>query len=144
MDYQMNAVAQDSSFWAELEEIDCPCQGDGWANINDEWGECPIHFHGQLHPESRDLLLDDPKVLAEAERQSTLSWRLEKARHDLNELQVKVRHAQYNIHLLELEKVNRTATTKMEVVKMPENCYPTVQMKAVRPEEFDFSDTFKD
>jgi hypothetical protein len=125
MDIAMNDVVQDNSFWAELEEIDCPCQGEGWANIDDEWEACPMHFHGQLHPESRELLLDDPQLLAKSERDSILNWRIEEAKEKLSELQMQLRQAQYNLHLLELEKINKT---------------PTVQMKAVRLEQLTLED----
>ncbi len=123
----------DTEFWSELEEIDCPCQGSGWGNINNEWKECAIHFEGQLHPESRDLLLDDPAGLRAAERASCLAYRINKAKEEVAELQTKLRHATYNLTLLELEQVNKTPTTKVKAFEMPENCYPTVQMKAVRP-----------
>ena len=115
----MSTALHDESFWAELEDIDCPCQGNGWANIDNEWAECPLHFYGQLHPETRDLLLDDP-TLAETERKSVLNWRIAKARTELAEMQVKVRHAQYDLHVLELELINKTATQQMKAVNINE------------------------
>jgi len=143
-------MVQENYFWAELEEIDCPCQGNGWANINNKWEECPMHFMGQLYPESRELLLCDPILLADSEKKSILNWRISQARDKLLDLQVQVRHALYNIHVLELEQVNKTPTIQMQSVKIPDNCYTTVQMKAVRleehmkyiTEECNFTDTF--
>ncbi len=115
----MSVIVHDESFWAEREDIDCPCQGEGWADIDNEWTECPVHFQGQLHPETYALLLDDPK-LAETERKSILNWRIAKVRSELAEMQMKVRHAQYDLHLLELELVNKTATIQMKAVNVDE------------------------
>lgn len=121
--------------WAELDESVCPCSGNGWGLISDEWQECPLHFCGQLHPESKDLLLDDLKQLADAEKTSILNWKINKQRNKLAELQTEVSKAQLDLHLLELELTNRTPTTKIQVIPLNKNCYPTVKMKAVRPEE---------
>lgn len=123
----------DPSFWAEIEEIDCPCQGTGWANVDDQWKECPIHYAGHLHPESRDLLLDEPKKLAEAERTAQLTWRIEQQREAVRKLQVELQLAQHSLVQLELELVNKTPTTKIEAINLPVHCFPTVEMKAVRP-----------
>lgn len=120
---------EQDSFWAELEEIDCPCQGEGWANMDDEWIECPLHFQGQLHPETRDLLLDDPQ-LVEIERKSILNWRIAKTREGLAELQMKVRHAQYDLHVLELELINKTATRQMQAVNVNELLKQTAESPA--------------
>lgn len=123
------------NIWAELDESICPCEGNGWALIKDEWRECPLHFCGQLHPESKDLLLDDLKELAETEKSSILNWKINKAKEKVSELQAQVRQAQIELYALELELTNRTPTIKLEIVPLNRNCYPTVRMKAVRPEE---------
>lgn len=122
----------ENTLWFEMEEINCPCQGDGHANINEEWEECPIHYHGQLHPQSRVLLLDDPITLLEVERVSILNWKIGKVRAELLEHQEKVRNAQHKLFLLELEIINKTPTIKLEAIKIPEKCYPTVEMRAVK------------
>lgn len=110
----------DTSFWGELEEIDCPCQGEGWANINGSWSECGIHYRGQLHPESKELLLDEPGKLAEAERASFLKWKVDAAKEEVRKLTVALQLAQNNLHLLELEQINKTPTIQMKAVVIPE------------------------
>lgn len=124
----------DTSFWFEMDEIHCPCMGDGWANINDEWEECPVHHNGQLHPQSRSLLQDDPVALLESERISILNWKIGRVRGEIIDHQEKLKAAQHKLFLLELECINKTPTTKIEAINITAKCYPTVQMPAVRPE----------
>ncbi len=122
----------DELIWAELDEDKCPCQGNGWAFIED-WEECPLHFQGQLHPMSVDLLLDDPARLEEAKRVSNLNWKIDQAKEEVRQARVKLQLAQSSLSMLELELINKTPTRQMEIIKIQE-CYPTVQMKAVRPQ----------
>ncbi len=110
----------DTPFVGELEEIDCPCQGEGWAHINGSYHECGIHYYGQLHPDSKTLLLDEPAKLAEAEKASVLKWKIDNAREEVRKLTVALKLAQHSLHLLELEQINKT---------------PTIQMRVVIPEE---------
>lgn len=93
----------------EIDEKDCPCQGTGWSKQPD-WVECPIHHHGQLHPEAKILLLDEPGRLAEEERKSYLRWRIDQVRDFANDLTQKLRQASYELVQLELELINKTPT----------------------------------
>jgi hypothetical protein len=54
----------ESGLWAVPEEGLCPCHGGGWVLSDlDTWHKCPIHFHGQRHPED-----EGPAELTAAER----------------------------------------------------------------------------
>jgi hypothetical protein len=109
-------VAIDPAFWAELEEKDCPCEGQGWADISGKTEQCPIHFQGQLHPDSFALLYDEPDRLREEERKSMLRWKIEQARQTITELQASLKEAQKSLVHLELELINKTPTIKMQAV----------------------------
>jgi len=113
--------------WAELDENHCPCQGTGWAQIdNDIWDECFIHYSGQLHPESRMLLLDSPGALKEEERRSQLRFKIQKSREKILKLQEQLKKEQAALVQHELELINKT---------------PTIKMKAINPSEmFELSD----
>lgn len=102
----------DNTFWAELDEEICPCNDTGWADINNNWEQCPIHFEGQLHPESVALLMDDPKRMEEEERKSKLRYKIAKARLTITELSSELRKQQEAVTKLELELVNRTPTVR--------------------------------
>jgi len=103
--------------WAELEEEHCPCQGTGWAQMTDDsWENCFLHFKGQLHPESRMLLLDDKARLQEEERRSHLRWKIEKSHLLIAELAGKLKAAQAALVQYELELINKTPTVKMSAV----------------------------
>jgi len=42
-------------YWADPDPEACLCRGRGWALSDvDTWHECPIHYKGQLHPDSYD------------------------------------------------------------------------------------------
>ena len=104
--------------WIQFDEEDCPCQGVGWAELShDGWEQCPIHFIGQLHPQIRVLLLDEPVRLAEEESRALISFRLGAAKNLVVELELQLRTAQKRVVELELEMINRTPTKKMEIVK---------------------------
>lgn len=105
-----------TNFWSESEDVVCPCQGNGWATINGIWEECSVHYHGQLHPDSKALLLDDPLQLVEAERASVLQWKIANAREEVRRATVALKLAQMTLQNLELEQINRTTTTKIKVV----------------------------
>lgn len=109
----------DNSFWAEIEEDYCPCKGTGWGEIGEEWQECPMHFHGQLHPESRLLLLDEPIRLREEERKSQLLWNIAKVKEEINEATAALKKHYANLRKWELELTNRTPTLKVEALRLP-------------------------
>jgi hypothetical protein len=108
--------------WCHMDESKCPCGGQGWAEVdNGTWKECPVHFEGQLHPETRVLLLDEPAHLAEEERKSRLNYQIKTTREQIKELQGALKNQQQHLVALELELINRTATVK--------------GMPAIRPED---------
>ena len=109
-----------TDFWFDLDESKCPCHGNGWAFIQEEWQECFVHFIGQMHPDSRALLLDDPASLKEEEHLSHLRWRVRLAKDKIAELQQKLVRAQQELIQAELELNNRK---------------PTLRLPAVRPED---------
>ena len=96
----------------ELDEETCPCRGLGWAEVGQSWQECPIHFEGQLHPESKQLLLDDLRLLQEEERKSILRWKIKLCKANITELQGALRKQQTHLVQMELELINRTPTVK--------------------------------
>jgi hypothetical protein len=99
--------------WVELDEHNCRCHGYGWAEFsNDVWKECPIHYEGQLHPDTRALLIDDPQRLAEEARKSYLQYNLKEVRARVINLQIQLRTEQERLVTLELELINRTPTVK--------------------------------
>lgn len=104
-----------SKFWAEIEDTICPCTGSGWAEVSEQWQECPIHYLGQLHPESRLLLLDEPIKLREEERLSRLRWKINNAKESIVALTSQLKDEYSTLRQLELELTNRTPTTKIEI-----------------------------
>lgn len=115
--------------WAELDDIDCPCLGSGWADIiPDEWQECPIHFHGQLHPQSRLLLLDEPKKLAHEERRALLNYQIQQSKNKIQEMQNQLKREQGKLFKLELELVNKTPTIRA-FPAVHEDDYPEIEIK---------------
>jgi hypothetical protein len=41
-----------AGYWARQDANECRCHGGGWALSEvDTWHKCPVHFHGQTHPE---------------------------------------------------------------------------------------------
>lgn len=109
-----------SEFWADIDDAKCPCRATGWAFVIDNHQECPIHFSGQLHPLTRDLLLDDPISLKEEERKSHLKWRIGIRQDEVIELQRRALKLQLEIRSLELELINKTPTIKMQAVIVDE------------------------
>lgn len=108
----MQNMEIENTFWAELDEEICPCSDTGWADINNNWEQCPVHFDGQLHPESVALLMDDPKRMEEEERKSKLRYKIAKERLAISELSAQLRKHQEEIVRLDLELVNRTPTVR--------------------------------
>jgi hypothetical protein len=107
----------DEQFWAELDENRCPCAGEGWAQTDIfQWKECPIHFHGQLHPESKDLLLDDPARLEEEDRKSQLRYKIASCKAAVEHYQGLIRDQQKLMVQFELELINKTVTVQMPAV----------------------------
>lgn len=112
---------QEGCVWSELEEEHCPCQGSGWAQMEDEsWENCFLHYKGQLHPESKLLLLDDEKKLQEEERKSHLQWKIRESRKMIADLSLKLKNEQAMLVAYELELINKTTTLKMTVVVPPD------------------------
>lgn len=111
-----------SDHWCHMDEFQCPCGGQGWAQVdNDSWKECPIHYEGQLHPETRVLLFDEPALLLEEERKSRLQYHIKIAREQIKELQGALKNQQQHLVKLELELINRTATVKGMAAIRPED-----------------------
>jgi hypothetical protein len=108
-----------SGFWPEIDEMDCPCKGLGWADCNGVMKTCSIHYSGQLHPDSMALLLDEPDKLKEEERKSNLKWKIGKCRTKIKELETQLKLEYESVISLELELVNRTATVKMAAASPP-------------------------
>ena len=109
----------DINFWSEIDEDNCPCNGTGWGDVSESWQECPIHFHGQLHPESRLLLLDEPSRLREEERKSQLIWNIVKVKEEIKTATASLKKHYANLRKWELELTNRTPTLKVEILKLP-------------------------
>lgn len=124
-----------TEFWAELDEKDCPCDGSGWAEFVSQTEQCPIHYNGQLHPDSQALLLDEPDRLREEERKSNLKWRIGKVQATITELQTNLKEAQKTLVGLELELINKTPTVKMQAVnpKDPELDVDEIRWDSVFP-----------
>jgi len=104
------------SFWSELEDKSCPCKGTGWALRSPEWETCFVHYAGQLHPESKSLLLDDDKKLQAEERRSVLRWKIQKNRDRISILEVQLKAEQKALTIHELELINKTPTIKMKTI----------------------------
>lgn len=114
--------------WAELDEDRCPCKGGGWAEIDiDQFKHCPIHYIGQLHPQTRSLLLDEPARLAEEERRSVLKFRIEEVNDEITELQKKLKSAQAQLVSLQLELINKTPTLRMPAVLEAKEPEPMIE-----------------
>jgi hypothetical protein len=105
-----NSVTTKKAMKFTLEE--CACDKTGWDNLDGNWGECPLHFVGQLHPETRDLLLDEPGRLAEEDKKSRLKYKIKLCQTSIDKLQLKLRAEQERLHKMELELVNRTITVR--------------------------------
>lgn len=73
-------------YWACENENDCPCHGSGWALSDvDTWHECPIHFHGQMHPEAIDGYVNengkiDSEAFEAAQHLSLVEWAVKRNR----------------------------------------------------------------
>jgi hypothetical protein len=99
--------------WAQLDESECPCEGKGWGQVDlNEWRECPIHFVGQLHPETCSLLLDEPNRLDEEKRRALLRYEIRAGQAAVRELQKQIKVEQDRLLKLELELVNKTPTVR--------------------------------
>lgn len=99
--------------WVELDEHMCACRGLGWAEAQkDQYVECPIHYEGQLHPDSMALLLDEPDRMASEERKAKLNYQIREAKTKIASLQGQLKSEQFKLVQLELELINRTPTVK--------------------------------
>ena len=70
-----------TGYWANPDANRCRCRGSGWALSEvDTWHECPIHYKGQIHPES----YDGEEGWEEANQESMRRWE-EEHKHRLVE-----------------------------------------------------------
>lgn len=102
--------------WCHLDEKQCPCQGVGWHKLK-EWEKCFVHYRGQLHPESRQLLLDDSS-LKEEERKSYLAWLISSKKEEAEFHLKKLNELQLEVAILEKELINKTPTIKMKAIQL--------------------------
>lgn len=112
--------------WAHMDKSKCPCRGNGWAEVDlDVWKECTIHFEGQLHPQTKRLLLDEPIRMQEEERKSILKFKIREKRSLIQDYQKKVKEEQALILKMELELINKTPTVRaIPAVKVDEIAFP--------------------
>jgi hypothetical protein len=124
--------------WANLDDQRCPCSGSGWAEVDlGVWKECPIHYEGQLHPESRVLLLDEPNRLAEEERKSGIKFQIKQLRDQNYDLHLQIKNNQAKMAALELDLINRTPTVRaMPAIRLD----PVVEVV----DELDWGDIFEE
>lgn len=122
--------------WAQLDEGACPCEGMGWAQVDmSEWRECPIHFNGQLHPETYALLLDEPNRLDDEIRRAHLRYQIKQGQILVRDMQQKIKTEQSRLLKLELELVNKTPTVRaMQAITLE----PTVKVSDIEILEGDF------
>jgi hypothetical protein len=107
----------------ELDELDCPCWGTGWAESpQGNWVECPCHFEGQLHPQSSLLLLDQPARLKEEERRARINFQIKTQKSLIDKTIIVFKEQKLRLDMLELELVRNTSTVRV--------------MPAVRPEDW--------
>lgn len=129
--------------WVELDEDKCACRGLGWAETSkDRYVECPVHYEGQLHPDSMALLLDEPDRMAEEERKTKLNYQIRESRAKIASLQGQLRAEQYNLVQYELELINRTPTVKsmQAIVPMEPEPFETESELELRDEDLLFLD----
>lgn len=113
--------------WAELDEHKCACRGLGWAEAGkDKYVECPIHYEGQLHPDTMALLLDEPDRMAAEERKAKLNYQIRESRNKIASLQAQLKTEQSKLVQLELELINRTPTVKAMQAVIPMEPEPMV------------------
>lgn len=106
--------------WAELDDDKCACHGCGWVETSqDKWMECPIHFNGQIHPNSKALLLDEPDRLADETRKSYLRYQIRESQNKIDDAQSALQREQQKLKQLELELINRTPTVKSMKAVIP-------------------------
>jgi hypothetical protein len=99
--------------WANLDAAQCPCDGFGWAEVDlGVWKECPIHFAGQVHPETSVLLLDEPDRLSEEIRRNKLKWQITQERDAIYDLQLALKERQAVLAKLEHDLISRTPTVR--------------------------------
>lgn len=91
----------------------CPCQGMGWYFYDDACSPCKEHFCGQLHPETRTLLLDDSRTLKEEERKSVLRWKIAQKKKELQSLKDKEKETESEIDSLEMQLFASAPTMKI-------------------------------
>lgn len=93
----------------------------GWVTRRGALEQCKTHYCGQLHPETRNLLLDEPNKLAEEERRSMLQFKVDRQRAIVAEKKFELQTEQDILSKMELELVKRTPTVKgMPAVRLVE------------------------
>ena len=106
--------------WAELDEHRCACRGLGWVEAGkDKYVECPIHYEGQLHPDTMALLLDEPERMATEERKAKLHYQIRESKTKITLLQDQLKAEQYKLFQFELELINRTPTVQAMQAVVP-------------------------
>lgn len=100
-----------------LDSEKCRCHGDGWIVAGPSFDECPIHYEGQLHPDSKSLLFDDPKALEDAKHKSKLKWLLKEKENEILYLEKKIMKSKEEKRSIEKELMQKT-TTKMPAIKL--------------------------
>lgn len=100
----------------DLEIHSCKCLGKGWVSIDDDWIECPVHFAGQIHPDSYNLLVDDPKKLAEEQKRQELLFKIKSSNNRIEHLFKEIKAEKAYLNKLEYELVNKTPTIEMKII----------------------------
>lgn len=99
-----------------MNKFGCPCNGSGWVKNKSNYGQCAVHFEGQLEPMTRDLLLDEPEKLKDEERKSYLHWAIAEKSAEILSLQADMDKLIHERFALDLELINKTPTIKMGAV----------------------------
>jgi len=102
----------------QLDESKCICQGEGWAMFEDSLEECPIHFDGQLHPDSKALLLDDIINLREEERKSKIIWKIKQNLKNISCLEKEITALKSENIKLYNDMLHKATTVKMKAIKI--------------------------
>jgi hypothetical protein len=87
----------------------------------DLWKNCPIHFEGQIHPQTRALLLDDPALLKEEERKCRIKFQILEKKQYIADMERLAKEGQIALFKLELELINRTVTVRSMPAIRPEH-----------------------
>lgn len=106
----------------------CP----GWIARKGSLEKCKLHYCGQLHPETRNLLLDEPDKLAEEERRSILHFKVDQQKKVVAEKRFELQAEEDLLSKMELELIKRTPTVRlMPAVK------PNPEIEILKVEDYD-------